>query len=195
MNVLWVLRLLATVICSAAASTTIAAEALRQAIVQGPPARDETARDLHERWETLHEHGEEAMNGTDRELILRVAAQYAATGTDADVVRAAGRVAVRAGDLERALEDLMPMEAQFGPRALLERLKNEACTALLGEKDLVPRLEDLRKQVIGNAVGQVATATALLSGLTGWQTPVAVIVFLYMVPVGVRAICAAPQQT
>jgi len=70
------------------------------------------------------------MNGTHRELILRVAAQYAASGTDADAVHAAGRV----------VADLIPTEAQFGPRALLERLKNEARTALLGEKDLVPRL-------------------------------------------------------
>lgn len=135
------------------------------------------------------------MNGNDREVILRIAMHYAATGTDADAVRAAGLVAAHGGDLAHALADLVPTTARFGPGTLLDRLKTEACAALLGEKDLIPRLEDLRNQVIGNAVGQVATAAALLSGLTGWQTPVAVIVFLYMVPIGVRAVCAPSEQT
>ena len=129
------------------------------------------------------------MTYSDANAILQVASAYASQeGDHPDVAAALDRVVVCEGDLTQALADLAGTPEQFGPVTdFLERLVDQTFAALLGKEELVEQLETHRKSVVGKAVTGIGVGAGIISGVTGLQVVFATIVFLYLVPIGVRA--------
>lgn len=122
--------------------------------------------------------------------IRRVARAQAPVEVDPEVSRALAQVLEHGGDLGLALIGLVPERAEyFGPgKRFLQALVDQTFDALLGEEELIERLEAQRRSVLGQVVaGGVTVAATLISTVSGLQVAAAAVVFLYLVPIGVRA--------
>lgn len=129
-----------------------------------------------------------------REQILEVARANAGKESDPEVARVLDIVLAHGGDLSLTLSDLFAEPSQFGTGGrLLDNLVDQTFEALLGDEELVDRLEQVRRKLLGSAslviagTGGVGAAALWISSATGLQVVAAAVVFLYLLPIGVRA--------
>lgn len=127
------------------------------------------------------------------ESVLGLARAGLEAERDPEVRRALERVLVHGGDVNAALGDLTPGQAEFyGPGArYLESLVSETCKALTGEGELVANLEDQRRNLLNNAAVGLGIGAGLISSTTGLPLAVGTLVFLYLLPIGIRSGCGA----
>jgi hypothetical protein len=125
---------------------------------------------------------------TSREQILSVARSQMPLEDDEAVVTAMEALLAHNGDAEMALRDLGGAPEFFGRGRFMEALVDQTFQALLGKEELIERLEAQRRSVAGNVVaGGITAAATLLSTASGIQVAIAAVVFLYLIPIGVRA--------
>jgi hypothetical protein len=127
------------------------------------------------------------------ESVLGLARAGMEADEDPEVRRALERVLAHGGDIRAALADLSPAQAQFyGPGArYLESLVTETCKALTGEGEIVAKLEEQRRTLLGNTAVGVGIGAGLVSSTTGLPLAIGTLVFLYLLPIGIRAGCGA----
>ena len=119
---------------------------------------------------------------------LELAAAYRGDATsDPAVAEAMMQVVSSGGDLSTALNALAGENTQFGRMdGLLDKLVDQTFQALLGKNELVEQLETQRRSVVGKVVAGIGVGAGLISAASGLQIAFAAIVFLYLVPIGVR---------
>ena len=115
-------------------------------------------------------------------------AYWSDDAADPAVGEAMAQVVRNDGDLSRALNALAGEQAQFGKMdGFLDRLVEQTFEALLGKDELIEKLETQRRSVVGKVVAGIGVGATLISAASGLQITFAAIVFLYLVPIGVRA--------
>ena len=92
-----------------------------------------------------------------------------------------------AGDLDKVVIDIAAPPDQFGVGSFLKSLVDETFEALLGKDELIDRLEEARRSFSGAVATSVLAGAGVIAGATGLTISASTIVFLYLLPIGVRA--------
>jgi hypothetical protein len=128
------------------------------------------------------------MQAPQQDVIMQIVGSQGGAVQDPEVARAVERVRIHGGDLSLALADLTGEQAQFGAMSrFLERLVDQTFEALVGKDEIIDRLEEQRRSLLGNVAVALSVGAGIVGTATGLQAAIATIVFLYLIPIGVRA--------
>lgn len=129
--------------------------------------------------------GDYQMNEYSKGNLLALIAEF--RPDDDELLAVTQSFVANKGDLEKVLNEIAKIEPQYGTKKFLENIVDETFNALIGKDEIIDRLERARRTFAGNVATNLALGAGLICGATGLKLPIAAAVFLYLIPIGVRA--------